>query len=253
MKPSMTLQPTNDDVGNLDLTSPNHTTYLIDHHLDEFVIHQCKPDGYFDATVMCRAVGKLFADYRRLDTTQEFLKVLSSDMGIPISQLIVSIRGGPYELRGTWIHPDAAIHLAQWCSPKFAVAVARWVWEWFGFKVNVPLLLRDPQAWQKTFQDEFFQEVFRLKGKNPVPYPKAPWLAQVIRDVVYRRLPDGVSDTLELLNPVLPGRKHRQHKQHQFIECETGQFEDFLSQLIGGMKMFLEWEAFYVACALAMP
>jgi prophage antirepressor-like protein len=115
------------------------------------------------------------------------------------------------------------------------------------FTVNVPLLLPAPQRWQKTFQDEFFQEVFRLKGKTPVPYPKAPWLAQVIRDVVYRRLPDGVSDTLELLNPIPPGCKYRQHKQHQFIERTTGQFEDFLSQLIGGMKMFLEWEAFYAA------
>jgi KilA-N domain/P63C domain len=218
---------------------------LIDRRVDDFLIHQRKRDGYFDATAMCQAVGKQFHDYRRLETTAEFLKELSSETGYPVSKLVLSIKGGPIELQGTWVHPDVAIHLAQWCSPKFAVA--KWVREWFGFKVNVPLLVPAPQPWQKTFQDEFFQEVFRLKGKHRVPYPKAPWLAQVIRDVVYRRLPDGVSDTLELLNPVLPGRKHRQHKQHQFIERETGQFEDFLSQLIGGMKMFQEWEAFYAA------
>ena len=32
-------------------------------------------------------------------------------------------------LRGQ-VHPDLAIHLAQWLSPKFAVAVSKWVREW---------------------------------------------------------------------------------------------------------------------------
>jgi hypothetical protein len=70
---------------------------LISHRVEDFVIPQRKPDGYFDATAMCKAVGKLFADYRRLETTAEFLQELSGDMGIPISKLVVSIRGGPYQ------------------------------------------------------------------------------------------------------------------------------------------------------------
>jgi hypothetical protein len=69
------------------LTQAQVAIEVIDRRVDNFLIHQRKCDGYFDATAMCQAVGKLFADYRRLDTTEEFLKVLSSDMGIPISKL----------------------------------------------------------------------------------------------------------------------------------------------------------------------
>lgn len=54
---------------------------LIPHQLDDFIIQQRKPDGYFDATAMCRAVGKLFAEYRRSPSTQEFLDELSSVVG----------------------------------------------------------------------------------------------------------------------------------------------------------------------------
>jgi len=51
-------------------------------------------------------------------------------MGIPISELIQSFKGGRAENQGTWVHPDIAINLAQWLSPKFAVQVSRWVREW---------------------------------------------------------------------------------------------------------------------------
>ncbi len=79
---------------------------------------------------MCKAVGKLFADYRRLTNTEAFLQELSSDMGIPISGLVLAIKGGRPDEQGAWVHPDVAINLGQWCSPKFAVAVSKWVREW---------------------------------------------------------------------------------------------------------------------------
>ena len=69
-------------------------------------------------------------DYTRLKTTQDFFDELSRDMGIPISELIQSFKGGRAENQGTWVHPDIAINLAQWLSPKFAVQVSRWVREW---------------------------------------------------------------------------------------------------------------------------
>jgi KilA-N domain len=103
---------------------------LITRELENTIIGQRAVDGYINATAMCKAVGKLFADYRRLSSTQEFLSELSRSMGIPIDQLIFSYMLGKNDERGTWVHPDIAINLGQWCSPKFAVAVARWVREW---------------------------------------------------------------------------------------------------------------------------
>jgi len=104
---------------------------LIERTLQGEIIQQRAKDGYINATAMCRAADKLWADYRRLKATDAFLEEMASDMGIPISDLVQSFRGGDPRLQGTWVHPDIAIHLAQWLSPKFAVQVSRWVREWF--------------------------------------------------------------------------------------------------------------------------
>src|ERR1700694_105881 len=103
---------------------------LITHKIENNSIPQRANDGYINATAMCKAVGKLFGDYRRLATTEEFLAELAGSMGIPIDQLVFTTMSGPNEERGTWVHPDVAMNLGQWCSPKFAVAGARWVREW---------------------------------------------------------------------------------------------------------------------------
>ena len=103
---------------------------LIAREVDGEVIHLRTKDGYINATAMCKSAGKLLADYTRLKTTQDFFDELSRDMGIPISELIQSFKGGRAENQGTWVHPDIAINLAQWLSPKFAVQVSRWVREW---------------------------------------------------------------------------------------------------------------------------
>jgi hypothetical protein len=103
---------------------------LIPHRVEKTLILQRAVDGYVNATAMCRAVGKQFNDYIRIGPTREFLAELSTETGIPVSQLIQSFKGGDIRTQGSWVHPDVAINLGQWCSPKFAVAVAKWVREW---------------------------------------------------------------------------------------------------------------------------
>lgn len=111
---------------------PNHqySLTLITHKVQDSAVDQRSEDGYINATAMCKAAGKLMGDYNRLAATQAYLEELSSDMGIPISQLIQVLRPGGDGLQGTWVHPQVAIHLAQWLSPKFAVQVTKWVHEW---------------------------------------------------------------------------------------------------------------------------
>jgi hypothetical protein len=53
----------------------------VTHEFNGIKISQRIADGYLDATAMCKATGKLFADYHRLKTTQEFLEALSLNMG----------------------------------------------------------------------------------------------------------------------------------------------------------------------------
>lgn len=112
---------------------------LIPHTIDNNLVHQRAVDGYINATAMCKAVGKQLNDYARLKITLAFLDELSSETGIPVSQLIVSLKGNSESFeQGTWVHPKVAINLAQWCSPKFAVAVSNWVYDWISGNLKQP-------------------------------------------------------------------------------------------------------------------
>lgn len=97
---------------------------LIPRTFDGHEIGQRSTDGYMDATAMCQANAKKWSHYWSNHSTQEFIQALAESTGIPADSLIEmrSGRGG-----GTYVHPRVATHLAQWCSPKFAVAVSGWV------------------------------------------------------------------------------------------------------------------------------
>ena len=79
-------------------------------------------DGYVNATKMCQAAGKRWAKFMENACTRIFLDELASTVRIRTTDLVQQSTGGNGE-RHTWIHHQVAIHLAQWCSPKFAVAV----------------------------------------------------------------------------------------------------------------------------------
>ena len=116
------------------MPNQQYSLSLIPHKVQDSIVDQRAEDGYINATAMCKAAGKLIADYARLTSTKEFMAELQSDMGIPISELMQQVKGGEPHLQGTWVHPQVAIHLAQWLSPKFAVQVTKWVHEWMSGK-----------------------------------------------------------------------------------------------------------------------
>ena len=82
---------------------------LIHRKIENVVVNQRVVDGYINATAMCQAVGKQLGHYLENKTTKEFLKELSSDIGIPISELVIVIKGGVSDAQGTWVHPEVAI------------------------------------------------------------------------------------------------------------------------------------------------
>ena len=118
---------------------------LVQYEIEQEVIHQRVKDGYINATAMCKAAGKEWSNYNKATSTNEFLEALEADLQIGRSGLVQSIKGGVPELQGTWIHPQVAIHLAQWLSPIFAVRVSKWVMDWMSGSVpggNLPYHLR---------------------------------------------------------------------------------------------------------------
>ena len=123
----MTSSPTQHSASQYQLT-------LVPHTYQGSLIQQRAADGSINATAMCRAASKEWAHYNSNATTRAFLVALEGSIGIPRDLIVQSIMAGPNEARGTWVHPQVAINLAQWLSPDFAVKVSQWVVDWMSGK-----------------------------------------------------------------------------------------------------------------------
>ena len=93
-----------------------------------YTIEHREEDGYINVTNLCKAGNKKFNDWFRLDKTKAFVQALSSSVGIPVNTLI-KYNTGSNEERATWAHPQVAINIAQWISPRFDVKVSAWVYD----------------------------------------------------------------------------------------------------------------------------
>jgi len=132
---------------------------FISHDANGVLILQRRNDGYIDATAMCRAYNKLFADWQRLDQTKEWLSALCSNMGIPILELVQSRVGGAHS--GTWVHRRVALQLAQWLSPRFGVTVNGWIDDWLTTG-QAPVIKHDDfelRRWAQRLSEQFRTDV----------------------------------------------------------------------------------------------
>lgn len=71
-------------------------------------------------------------DFRNLDVS----RLSGSKYAQIFPGLVSSRRGSPENGGGTWLHPDLAVQLAQWCNKPFAIQVSRWVREWWNSNYN---------------------------------------------------------------------------------------------------------------------
>ncbi len=101
--------------------------------LNGVMIESRSSDKFINATQMCKAGGKKFNDWYKINTTKELIKTLNDDLNVNAKifalKLIDKKVGGSHS--GSWIHPDLAVQLAQWISPSFAIQVSRWIRELF--------------------------------------------------------------------------------------------------------------------------
>lgn len=95
-----------------------------------FDIPMRKDDGYIQATRMCQAANKRLDHWKNSSETKQIIKFLTQYLKMDENKLIQSKMGNTKKLqKGTWVHPDLGIHLAQWCSPVFSIQVSRWIRE----------------------------------------------------------------------------------------------------------------------------
>jgi hypothetical protein len=90
---------------------------------DQMITMMRLSDGFVSATKMCQSAGKMWTNYKDVEGHREYMNALASSLVQPADSLVQSIVTGPNAGRGTWVHPQLAIHLATWCSSEFAVKV----------------------------------------------------------------------------------------------------------------------------------
>lgn len=100
--------------------------------------------------------------------------------------------------------------------------------------------------WVKTFTDEFYIQMFRLKGWDYKGRLKTPYAGVLTNYLVYERLPDGVLEELKRLNPIIKDKGYRKYKLHQRLSEEFGykQLKQHISTVTTMMRGFDTWDEF---------
>lgn len=118
--------------------------------------------------------------------------------------------------------------------------------------------LRDDLAkWAKTFPDEFYEHLFRLKGwqYRPLSVKKPSVVGHWTNDIIYSRLAPGVLKELRRRNPIQEGTGRRRHKHFQWLSDDEGHpaLKEHLSNTTFLMKASPNWQIFYRALQRAAP
>lgn len=110
-------------------------------------------------------------------------------------------------------------------------------------------------AWVKTFPDDFFRELYRLKRWSWNGTSRRPGVVgHYIKDLIYERLGHGVLAELERKNPS-DGKGQRKSKHHQWLTADIGNpaLAQHMYALIGFMRAEDDWETFKARFSRAYP
>ncbi len=108
-------------------------------------------------------------------------------------------------------------------------------------------IAKELRPWVRTFPDEFYQHLFRLRGlefpKDTVKRPK--YFGHLTNDIIYRRLAPGVLQELQKVVPKTPSGRRR----HPFTRRLTEQvghprLREHLSAVVAVMKLSGDYDDF---------
>jgi hypothetical protein len=77
--------------------------------------------------------------------------------------------------------------------------------------------------WTKRFPDEFYRELFRLRGwsYDPLSVKRPILIGKLTEHIIYKRLPPGVLEELKAKNPKTESG-YRKKKHHQLLTVDVG-------------------------------
>lgn len=115
------------------------------------------------------------------------------------------------------------------------------------------------QPWAKRFPDEFYRQIFRLRGWNWEALGgdkghRPQCVGKLTNEIVYERLPKGVLDELRRRNPP-DDNGRRKHKHHQYLTEDVGDvnLEQQITADIALMRISKSWAGFMSYLNQAYP
>jgi len=92
---------------------------------------------------------------------------------------------------------------------------------------------KELNKWAKTFPDEFYKEMFRLREWQYIPFSvKRPsYVGKLTNNIVYSRLAPGILEELRIKNPVTD-KGYRKHRLFQWLTEDVGHRVLFLLRLV---------------------
>jgi hypothetical protein len=117
-------------------------------------------------------------------------------------------------------------------------------------------LAKELAAWAKRFPDEFYQEIFRLRGWTwrGMSKNRPRVVARYTNNIVYERLAPNILAELEAKNP-RDERGRRKSKHHQWLTEDVGHpaLAQHLHAVIGFMRASESWTEFMKLLQRAFP
>ena len=117
-------------------------------------------------------------------------------------------------------------------------------------------LRKEFAAWAKRFPDEFYKQIFRLRGWEwrGMKINRPQVVAHYTKDLVYERLLPGILAQLEERNPK-DERGHRKGRHHQLLTDDVGHpaLAQHLYAVITLMRTEDNWDDFRRCLDVALP
>jgi hypothetical protein len=115
-------------------------------------------------------------------------------------------------------------------------------------KILEAYVAKEIQKWTRTFDAEFYQQIFRLRNMNYTGAAAKPgFIGHLTNDLIYARLAPAILEDLRRRNPTDPETGRRKRKHHQWLTREHG--HPALQKRIEGVTVLMQfsrnWPEFY--------
>ena len=116
--------------------------------------------------------------------------------------------------------------------------------------------------WSKRFPDEYYQEIYRLKGWEwqGMGVNRLPITGHITNEIIYARMADGLLDRLRIDNPKT-AKGEREHRHHQWLSDDFGvqELREHIVGVLAIMRTVVDpdpkraWQKFRISLERSYP